>query len=517
MSECRARLSASPRGPERATRRSLRVCCWLLFCAALAACHPARPASPARPALPPAVERLHHDLDAILADPALAHGTWGVAARSLATGETLYAVNALKLLMPASNMKIVTLAAAAATLGWDYSYQTQLFAGGRVESGVLNGDLVVVGSGDPSLGLADGSAERVFADWAERLKQTGIRAIDGRIVGDDRAFEDRTLGFGWSWDDLQDDYAAGVGALQLNENAVRVTVAPGPAPGDAAAVSVDPPGSWIGITNAVRTSDAGSQPALDARRLPGNRQLEIRGSIAAGAAPAVLTMSVDNPTLFFVEALRRALIEHGIDVRGPAVDVGDLIDAPAAPAGSPIATHRSAPLSTLAVRLMKASQNQYAETLLKTLSATNGATATASGGRAAAQKLFETWGIGAGALIQRDGSGLSRYDYVTADALVTILSRVYGDPKLRGPFEASLPVAGRDGTLGNRLKGAAAEGNARAKTGSMSNVRALSGYVTTADGEPVAFAVLANNFETSADVVNRATDAIVTRLAQFRR
>jgi D-alanyl-D-alanine carboxypeptidase/D-alanyl-D-alanine-endopeptidase (penicillin-binding protein 4) len=120
-------------------------------------------------------------------------------------------------------------------------------------------------------------------------------------------------------------------------------------------------------------------------------------------------------------------------------------------------------------------------------------------------------------LIQRDGSGLSRYDYVTADALVTILTHVHNDERLRGPFEASLPVAGRDGTLANRMKGTPAEGNARAKTGSMSNVRALSGYLTTANGEPLVFAILANNFETAADVVNKATDDIVVRLAQFRR
>jgi D-alanyl-D-alanine carboxypeptidase/D-alanyl-D-alanine-endopeptidase (penicillin-binding protein 4) len=120
-------------------------------------------------------------------------------------------------------------------------------------------------------------------------------------------------------------------------------------------------------------------------------------------------------------------------------------------------------------------------------------------------------------MIQRDGSGLSRYDFVTPDALVTILTHVDRDEKLRGPFEASLPIAGRDGTLANRMKGTAAEGNARAKTGSMSNVRALSGYVTSADGEPLVFSILANNFETPADVINRATDAIVVRLAEFSR
>ena len=164
---------------------------------------------------------------------------------------------------------------------------------------------------------------------------------------------------------------------------------------------------------------------------------------------------------------------------------------------------------------MKISQNLYAETLLKTL-ATDSPHSADSGLREAAAAL-QTWGVGADALIQRDGSGLSRYDYVSADALVAILTHIDRDERLRGPFEATLPIAGRDGSLSNRMKGTAAEGNARAKTGSMSNVRGLSGYVTTADGEPLVFSILANNFETPAATVNDATDKIVVALASFKR
>jgi D-alanyl-D-alanine carboxypeptidase/D-alanyl-D-alanine-endopeptidase (penicillin-binding protein 4) len=234
----------------------------------------------------------------------------------------------------------------------------------------------------------------------------------------------------------------------------------------------------------------------------------------------VLAVSVDNPTRFFVQALRRALIARGVDVRGPAVVIDDLSVKPDTAQALLINTHRSPPLSTLAVRLMKASQNQYAETLLKTLGAATAEPprgASALAGRTTAQTLLEGWGIGRDELIQRDGSGLTRYDYVSAQALVTILSHVYNDEKLRGPFEASLPVAGGDGTLARRMKGTPAEGRARAKTGSMSNVRALSGYVTTAGEEPVVFSILANNFETPPDLIEKATDAIVVALAGFRR
>ena len=245
--------------------------------------------------------------------------------------------------------------------------------------------------------------------------------------------------------------------------------------------------------------------------------LALHGTIGAAAAPATLTVSVENPTLFFATALRETLIAHGLDVRGPAVDVDDVHDPPTH-GGTPIASHRSPPLSTLAVRLMKASQNLYAETLLKTLSARGGGRpADAETGRKEAAAALAPWGIDAGALIQRDGSGLSRYDYLTADALVTILAHVDRDERLRAPFETALPIAGRDGTLANRMKGTPAEGNARAKTGSMSNVRALSGYVAAASGEPLVFSLLANNFEVPADAITRTEDAIVVRLAQFKR
>jgi len=483
-------------------------------CATSRTSPPPSPAHPAPSALP-ALEALQRDIDAILAAPPLEHGYWGVLVKSLDTGQTLYASNARKLMMPASTMKIVTLAAAAERLGWDYTYTTTALAAGAVVGDALDGDLLVVGSGDPSLMASDDSAARVFASWADRLKALGIRVIAGRIVGGDHALDRQTLGFGWSWDDLADDYAAGVGALQLNENAVRITVAPGPAPGDAASVSSAPPGG-LTIASLVTTGARGSAPSISTHRVPGSMRLELRGTIPAGGAPVVQGVAVDDPTLFFVTALKNALVANGIDVRGPAVDIDEVTDPPSLAGAVTVGEHQSPPLSVLAARLMKISQNQYAETLLKTVGLAAG-TPTAAGGRSAVQATLETWGVSAGGLIQRDGSGLSRYDYVSPETIVTILTHVDADPRLRDPFEASLPIAGRDGTLANRLKGTPAEGNVRAKTGSMSNVRTMSGYLTAADGERLAFSILANNFDTTADVVNAATDAIVLRLVRFSR
>ena len=494
------------------SRAGLKAWATIVVAATAACAHPAPAAHPA----PPALVTLQHDIDAVLAQPQLARGSWGVLVKSLRTDETLYERNAGKLMMPASNMKIVTLAAAAETLGWDYRYETRLFAAGAIDNGTLRGDLVVAGSGDPSLVAAEGMADRVFADWAGQLKQRGIRAISGRVIGDDNGVEEPALGMGWMWDDVPTEDSTGVGALQYNENALRVTVSPGPSAGDSAGVSLSVATSGLTIVNAVTTGAAGTATSIGMNRLPGSTTLTLRGAIAVGATPSSLAVSVDNPTQFYANALRAGLIANGIDVRGPAVDIDDVGAAPAA-RGMPVISYRSAPLSTLAVRLMKISQNLYAESFLKTLAASPGVVPTSAAGWKAAAAIFERWGVPSGALIQRDGSGLTRYDFVTPEALVTILTHVDRDPRLKGPFEASLPIAGRDGTLSNRMKGTPAEGNARAKTGSMTAVRGTSGYVAAADGEPLVFSILVNSYDSPGSTITAAEDAIVVRLAQFRR
>ena len=485
------------------------------FALSLTACRTARlpaPLSPAVGSRPAALIQLQRDIDALVAAPALEHSYWGVLVMSLKTDDQLYSWNAHRLLMPASTMKIVTMAAAAERLGWDYTFETRLMAAGPIDGGVLDGDLVVVGSGDPSIIASAG----LFAEWADRLKAAGIRTISGRLVGNDNRFDDEGLGFGWSWDDLAEGYSASIGALQYNENTVDATITPGPQPGAPATVVLTPAGSGIVLENRIQTAPAGTTATIGVRRRPGTTKLELRGSVPLGFTAPPRVVSVENPTLFFVTALRDALMAKGIEVRGPAVDIDDLTDAPTATSAAPVITYRSPPLSELGSTLMKESQNLYAETLLKTLDASPSGAAI-EGGRAATKSVLQQWGIPPTELIQMDGSGLSRYDYLTANLLTGILAHIARNDKLRGPLEATLPIAGRDGTLAGRMKNTPAEGNARAKTGSMTNVRALAGYVTTADGEPLVFAILANNFDAPATPVTQTIDAIVVRLATFRR
>lgn len=511
----RARVASIPPS----SRTNLRAFPALLVLLVLPACHagPRPVVAPAPPTVTATVQ-LRRDIDAIVTAPALARSTWGIVVRPTNRDESLYALNAGKLLMPGSSMKIVTLAAAAERLGWEHVYDTRVVAAGPIDAGtgVLDGDLVIVGSGDPSIVEADGTASRVFSEWAEALKARGVRTIRGRLVGDDNAFDDDALGPGWAWDDLAGRDATAVSALQFNENVALATVGPGAAIGTPAVVTLAPEGSNLVLDDRITTTDAGTAAVISARRSPGSDRLQLRGSIPIGSGPVVRAVSVDNPTLFFATVLRSALVGAGIDVTGPPVDIDDIADRPKPEAGSVIAIHQSPPLSALAMRLMKNSQNLYAETLFKTLGGTSGAPGF-DGGRIVTGSMLAPWGVEPNAVVQVDGSGLSRYNYVTAEALVAMLLHVDRDDRLRGPFEASLPIGGRDGTLGARMKGTAAEGNARAKSGTLANVRTLAGYVTTADGEPLVFAIMANNFGITPEAALAAIDAIVVRLAEFRR
>jgi serine-type D-Ala-D-Ala carboxypeptidase/endopeptidase (penicillin-binding protein 4) len=488
---------------------------------------------------------LRAELEQLFNAPAFARATWGVLIQSLDTGETLYSLNPNKYVMPASNMKIVTLAAAAERLGWDYRFPTEIATQGEVDpaEGVLRGDLIVVGHGDPTINGRGGAAARIFGEWAQRLRELGIREIDGRIIGDDDAFDEEPLGAGWSWDYLGYGYAAPVGSLEFNEDVVELTVHPGAAPGDPVNVAVSPVEAGIVVVNHLTTGTPGSSPDVELRRLPGRNVLELYGNVPAKLPAYSLRASVDNPTLLFVRALRSALVNAGIAVRGDAVDVDEL-ETPLDRASERVLfTHESEPLREIARVLMKVSQNLYAETLLKTLgtvstpiTTTAGARpgvsasgagdgtqppmlvrGTAEGGRRVVRDVLASWGIPPESVIMYDGSGLSRANAVTPELLVRLLRQMYITPRHQSAFIETLPIGGIDGSLSDRFRGTRAEANVHAKTGSIANVRALSGYVRTQDDELIAFSIIANNFNMSQSAVDAVTDRVVDRLARFSR
>jgi serine-type D-Ala-D-Ala carboxypeptidase/endopeptidase (penicillin-binding protein 4) len=467
----------------------------------------------------PAVATLRSTLSAILNVPEFEHVSWGVVVQSIDTGDTMFALNPAKLMMPASNMKILTLASGAERLGWDYTFETRLMTAGPVEDGILKGDLIVVGSGDPTIGdrAADSENGHLFEVWAKQLVNAGIRRIDGRLIGDDNAFDDDGVEAGWTWDDLAYSYAAPTGALTYDSNAVELVVRPAMVAGEPAELVVRPAEGGLTVENQVVTSPPGAGFSLDLRRGPGTSRLVARGAVPVGTAEFTRTVSVDNPTDFFVTALQRALVGHGITISGPALDVDAMTPPPDLSACRVLISHKSAPLSTLAVPMMKLSLNLYADTLMKVLGASAGGTGTVETGRQVVRSVLQGWGIAADGFVLSDGSGLSRYNFVTVETLVSVLRHIAREPRHAAPFESTLPVAGQDGTLANRMKGTDAEGNAHAKTGSMTGVRGLSGYVRTRDGERLAFAMLANHFNIPSARIDAAADRAIEQLAQFTR
>jgi len=478
---------------------------------ALAACVAGVSAVRAQSSVDP-VQQLQSDLTAATQMAGVQHGTWGIAVQSLDRNERLFDLNAHTLIVPASVAKLVSVATAVDAVGWQYQFTTTLRASGPIDNGVLHGDLVVIGGGDPSIGGRGGDD---FSSWIAALKDAGIRRIDGRVIGVDDAFEEPRPGFAWSWDDLGYSTGAIFGALNTDENMAMVTVRPGPAPAAPVLLTANGDSQDAQTIDRATTGAAGTQQLLWPEMRPGEPEVTIAGSIPVGARPVSLLISVGNPTLWFARVLRRHLIAAGIDVLGEAID-SDALDAPpTADEGMLLYTHRSHPISEIAQQALKNSINLYGEALQR-LNGSGPPPRTNDQALEGMKQRLLAWGVPAEGFQMVDGSGLSRRDALAPDTLLTILTHMY-DATDASPWMTALPVAGVDGTLIARLRRTAAENNLRAKTGTMSNVRSLAGYVRTRDGEPLAFVVMLENFEGTGAQAVAAIDAIAIRLASFRR
>lgn len=485
-----------------------------------AAIAPVEPPAPAAglAALDPApsrATRLGTTLDAILASPTLARASVGVVVRSLDTGETLFRRNGQTWLVPASTMKVLTAVAAAERLGWNYRFETRLVATGPVVRGTIDGDLLVVGSGDPTITPRHPSRVDAFDRWAEQLTALGVRRVNGHVVGDDSAIAPPGLGIGWAWDDLQEDYGAAYGALQYRDSVVEVTMGPGRTPGAPPVVYLSPANHDLLVDVRAVTSAEGTPPSLTLTRPVGTRFLEVHGQAPLGSAPMTLATAAANPTQFYANELRAALIRHGIAVDGSGKDIDDLAERPRAAEGTTLLVDLSAPLSEIVRQMLEWSLNNYAETLLVAMDPQTPARTSDGVGRL--RETLTALGVPPESYTTRDGSGLSRNDYLSADALVATLAGAWASPTLRGPLKAALPVAGADGTLGRRLRGTPGERRVFAKTGSMSNVRSLAGYVDTLAGETLAFAVMTNGFDTRASEIDARVDELLLALVQLPR
>lgn len=505
-------------------------------------------------------------IDELLADPDAARGFWGISVVSLASGQTIYEQNADKLFTPASNTKLFTTAAALATVGPDYRYHTTVETAGTLDKhGRLSSDLILVGRGDPNLSGRVlpyfHKTERtlpplkMLEDLADQVVQKGLKTIDGDIIGDDTFFAFERFGEGWSQDDLMWEYGAPVSALTLNDNVIFINVLPGGTIGDRAFVKFDPDSAYYEVDNRITTVAAGSGPRkVSMDRQVGSHELMLWGTIPLDDTGDSEGLAIEDPADFAAQVFRGMLEKRGVTVRGkqrvnhfylaslgvpaPTAVVATASGASAAtaskgggadlptplkpiePQRTVLASRDSGPIADDLRVINKISQNLHAEITLRLLGHERGTAPTLEASLEVLKQVLASAGIAPEEYAFYDGSGLSRQNLVSPRAVVKLLQ--FADSPItaatwRDAFRSTLPVAGEDGSLAERFKGAAAQSHVWAKTGTLGHVNALSGYAQTVAGEPLAFSILCNNHKLTSKGAAKIMDQIVEAIVEDSR
>jgi len=459
----------------------------------------------------PQAARLRRSIDRIVDRPALARGFWGIEVRSLRTGRVLYARNAEKAFRPASALKLVTTAAALDALGPDARVRTSVETAGRIDAfGRILGDVLLVGRGDPR--LSGDETDRPLAAleaMADALVASGVRRIEGHLIGHEGALADERRGSDWTWEDLVWGYGAEVSALSFRDNVVALRLLPGGRPGEPARLEIEPLTSGVGVESMVLTADAGVEEDLTLTREPGSNHVRLSGRLPLGRSWEGRVAVVD-PARHATSAFAEVLAARGIRVTG-----GLLTSSAPLPEGLRVLAAHDGPSLAEAINFVnKDSLNLHAELLLRRLGLQAKGEGSVAKGREAVLDFLARAGVASEGWALTDGSGLARTDLVTPGGLVALLLAMDRHPQA-AVFRDSLAVAGVDGTLETRLRGTPSEGRVRAKTGTLRQVNALAGYATTTGGERLAFAILVNNAERGPDAVG-AIDEIATVLAAAR-
>jgi D-alanyl-D-alanine carboxypeptidase/D-alanyl-D-alanine-endopeptidase (penicillin-binding protein 4) len=453
-----------------------------------------------------ALANLRTSIENILADSIFIPARVGIKIVSLGDARVLFERSSKALFHPASNLKLLTAATALHALGKDYKFRTAIYSDSIVEGGDLRGNLYIKGFGDPDLTTTD-------LKWmVGQLKDMGLRSIQGDIVGDVSYFDDVFWGRGWMWDDEPSSSEPFITPLSINENSVKVFLSPGERPGDSVRVRFEPETKYVDLTNGgVTAPDTATNTVEVTRRFKERlNTVVVTGTLPRSSPELEFELSVWDPTLYTLTLFREELERERIAVQG-GLRLGSVQE------GAKHLVEHEWPIDSAVIKMDKMSDNLSAENLLKVSAAEKrGPPGTSMQGISVVNEFLSSLGIDTTSYLMVDGSGVSHYNLINAETIVELLSKIYTQRELFGVFEASLPVAGIDGTLEDRMKRTAAEGNVRAKTGTLSGVSSLSGYVQTRDGDVLAFSILMQNFIGSPRPYRNAQDKIVELLASFR-
>lgn len=450
--------------------------------------HAARRPAPPRPPAASLVglPRLQAQIRGLVDTPALSAEQTGIAVISMRTGDVLYGRNERRGLMPASNLKLLTSAAAMTLLGPDFAFRTALYADGQVHDGILSGSLYLKGFGDPDL------TEQRVVEMAEALRDRGVRQVSD-VVADDSFFDDQRLGRGWKARYEGLSYSARISALSITQNVAKAWLKPG-APGHPAQIRLEPNSDYYVVRNGVRTVSgyANRIQAHFGKLVNGRREVFVQGVFGTRTPTDAVSFNIDEPALVSGGTLVTALKAAGIRV------TGRLISGKTPATATPLVINASRPLVSVLTDFNKHSINFIGEHVLKYLGATfRGEPGSAAKGGDVVREDFirRLVGIDPAGMVVADGSGLSPLNRISALQFASVLRYMYSQPEYRPDFQAALPIAGIDGTLAHRFRATPAQGVLRAKTGFINGVCTLSGYTTTKDGEPVAFSFLMNNYK----------------------
>lgn len=461
---------------------------------------------------------LARKLEARFDDPTMAQSFWGVLIESIETGEVIYERNADRLFVPASNQKILTSSASYLYLGTDFTYTTTVHHTGRISNGILQGDLVVWGNGDPTIyDRFQKEPLETFKRWAEELKAAGIRRIDGNIVGDDNAWEDNHHGNGWPIDEITPYYFAQFGPLSFNENYVDLQIIPPANLNGKIKIVPNVPSSYYTFVDEVKVVASGRSSVGVERSLLSNT-IVVKGTVVAGSKPIKnnsTTSSIYNPTAFYVTVLKETLEAAGIAVSGKAVDIDELTDWNHKTSSLPVLARRdSPPLREIIPAFMRRSQNMYGESLLRVMGWKDSGYGSTATGRKVVQRELAKFGVSPDDYQYRDGSGLSRYNFVTPRILVAINRGMY-DSDLRDLWLDSQARPGA-GTLYSLDSPILREADLRAKTGTLNSVRSLSGFITTKSGERLLFSILNNGSLRGSSAVDKVVHDVLETVVTER-